>query len=172
MPDFTDQNVAKCPVPELNRIWIEDSFTWMISHFGQQVLQRPLLVPDVNHFPIKFNGQLSCAEEAMKIIAHQMEVSPEIVKLHVYQEGLREIAMGTGRIFLEQVDGQKYSSGLYHGSDDDGLFHIGLEKKTLTDPEKLIAVLAHELAHIKLLGEKRIKKNNEHLTDLTTVFLG
>src|SRR5258708_16168780 len=38
--------------------------------------------------------------------------------------------------------------------------------------EGLIATIAHELAHIKLLGEERMSKNNEPLTDLTTIIFG
>jgi len=88
--------------------------------------------------------------------------------LHVYNEGIHS----TSQIFLQSVEGEKYSSGIYHGSDENGIFHIGLETKALADPLKVIGVLAHELSHLKLLGEKRIQKNNEHLTDLTTVFFG
>jgi hypothetical protein len=36
----------------------------------------------------------------------------------------------------------------------------------------MVATLAHEIAHIKLLGEGRINQNDERLTDLTTVVFG
>ena len=36
----------------------------------------------------------------------------------------------------------------------------------------MVATLAHELAHIKLLGENRIEANDEKLTDLTTLIFG
>jgi len=36
----------------------------------------------------------------------------------------------------------------------------------------MVAVLAHEIAHIKLLGEDRLATNNEPLTDLATIFFG
>ena len=42
----------------------------------------------------------------------------------------------------------------------------------MTDPENLVATLAHEFAHIKLLGENRIDNNDEYLTDLLTVVFG
>jgi hypothetical protein len=58
------------------------------------------------------------------------------------------------------------------GKKEDGKYHIGLESKYLNKPEQMIATLAHELAHIKLLGEERLKKNNETLTDLTTIIFG
>jgi hypothetical protein len=36
----------------------------------------------------------------------------------------------------------------------------------------MIATLAHEIAHIKLLGENRMEENDETITDLTTIFFG
>lgn len=36
----------------------------------------------------------------------------------------------------------------------------------------MVATLAHEIAHIKLLGEERMEINNEPLTDLTTIIFG
>jgi hypothetical protein len=47
-----------------------------------------------------------------------------------------------------------------------------LDSALLTNGEKLIATVAHELAHVKLLGERRIEENDEPLTDLTTVLFG
>lgn len=55
---------------------------------------------------------------------------------------------------------------------EDGKYEILLSTKQLLDPESLVATLAHEIAHIKLLGENRIHENNEYLTDLTTVIFG
>jgi hypothetical protein len=36
----------------------------------------------------------------------------------------------------------------------------------------MVATLAHELAHVKLLGENRIEDNDEKLTDLTVLIFG
>jgi len=36
----------------------------------------------------------------------------------------------------------------------------------------MVAVLAHEIAHIKLPGENRMEENDERITDLTTIFFG
>jgi hypothetical protein len=77
-----------------------------------------------------------------------------------------------GRIFLKQEEGEKYSGGLYWGKQEDNKYHIGLEEKKLREPAEIVATLSHELSHIKLLGEKRLEKNNEPLTDLTTIVFG
>ncbi|MEX0966516.1 MAG: hypothetical protein WD077_04710 [Bacteroidia bacterium] len=53
-----------------------------------------------------------------------------------------------------------------------GKYHIALDRGNLQRPEILVATIAHELAHVKLLGEKKLETNDEYLTDLTTVFFG
>jgi len=61
---------------------------------------------------------------------------------------------------------------LYFGRNEQGKYEILIEKKNLTNPENLVATLAHEFAHIKILGEKRLEINDEPLTDLTPVVFG
>ena len=54
-------------------------------------------------------------------------------------------------------------------------FVISLESSQLTDPMSLVATVAHELGHVRLLGEARIHggfEDHEPLTDLLTVFFG
>jgi hypothetical protein len=53
--------------------------------------------------------------------------------------------------------------------------HISIEEKLLTNPTNLIATIAHELGHARLIGENRLSddyENHELLTDLTTIFFG
>jgi hypothetical protein len=52
---------------------------------------------------------------------------------------------------------------------------IKLEKSNFDRPADLVGIMAHELAHQRLLGEKRYPRDNfdnELLTDLTAVFHG
>jgi hypothetical protein len=52
---------------------------------------------------------------------------------------------------------------------------IWIEISNLKEPLSLAATMAHELAHVELLGRKRItaeEEDHEPLTDLLTVFLG
>ena len=70
------------------------------------------------------------------------------------------------------MEGEKYAGGRYLGKGEDGKFHIALEERKLPQPEFMVATLAHELAHIKLLGEERLEENDEQLTDLTAIVFG
>jgi hypothetical protein len=54
-------------------------------------------------------------------------------------------------------------------------FIVRIDTSGLDDPMGLVGTLAHELAHVRLLGESRIMSevyDNELLTDLTVVFFG
>ncbi len=73
---------------------------------------------------------------------------------------------------IDKDSEDKFSAGLYFDKNEQGKYEIFIEKKNLLNPENLVATLAHEFSHIKILGEKRLDFNDEALTDLTTVVLG
>jgi hypothetical protein len=165
-----------CPVSEQNRLWLEEAFLLLLDFFGKENTQhRKVLIPHHANFPIQYNGTEQSAYETMKIVAIQMDVPFDSIELGFYDDGVNEISTGSpmgGRIFLEAEKGYQSPAGLYGGSGQSGKYEIWLNRKQLSEPESLVATLAHEIAHIKLLGENRIEENNEYLTDLTTVIFG
>ncbi|HVA98626.1 MAG TPA: hypothetical protein VNG53_06995 [Bacteroidia bacterium] len=170
---FGNNKEEELPVNDEARQWIERATLWLINSFGEDsIKKRKILTPHHSNFPIKYNGEHQTAIDTMKIIAEQMEINPNDIQLDIYTEGQTEVGTGASRIFMQQVEGEKYSGGLYWGKQDDNKYHIGLEEKKLKEPLDMVATLSHEFSHIKLLGEKRIEKNNEPLTDLTTVIFG
>ncbi len=165
----------KCPVTEENRVWLEDSFHFLLDLFDREkVKTRKQLIPHHSDFPIRYLGNAETAFSTMEIVAKQMEVLPQDIHLDFYDHGMKAISTGGpfgNRIFLE-TEKDKSSAGLYWGRQEDNKYHIWLERKKLKQPENMVAVLAHEIAHIKLLGEKRIENNDEKLTDLVTIIFG
>src|SRR5687767_5570721 len=104
-----------------------------------------------------------------------MDVDFEVVQLELYEDNIREIRGDMGYSIFTEVDPfseEKLSTGLYFGKNSDGKYDVFIEKALLFDPEGMVATLAHEFAHIKLLGENRIETNHEDLTDLTPVVFG
>lgn len=149
-------NDATPPIDEATRHWMEDIFLWLIDTFGEeQIRSRQTLRPDPRDFPVKYDGTYEAALETMHIVATQMEVDPESIALNLFLKDDDTIGAG----------------GLYRGPQD-GKYYIDIEVGMLRDPMSLVAVIAHEIAHIKLLGEGRIEGNNEQLTDLTTIIFG
>ncbi|MDO6432662.1 hypothetical protein Q4E93_18800 [Flavitalea sp. BT771] len=165
-----------CPVSEHSRLWLEDALLILLDLFGKEnVQQRRVLTPHHSHFPISYDGTEASAYETMKIVAAQMDVPFESITLDYYDGHVQEVSTGSpfgGRIFLQSREDDKNASGLYWGQTEDGKYEIWLNRENLTKPESLVATLAHEIAHIKLLGENRINVNNEPLTDLTTIIFG
>jgi hypothetical protein len=171
----------KCPIPEERREWLEYAFGWLVVAFGEQAIRsRRVLIPHYTDFPVRYNGELQSALDTIGIVARQMEIDPNEIELFIYTEGVREVSTGgpfgntlyTTGSGSGSGDGLKFSSGRYFGREVDGKYHIALEEGKLKQPEFMVAVLAHELSHIKLLGEGRLEENNEQLTDLNTIIFG
>ena len=165
-----------CPVSERSRLWLENAFLLLLIFFGKEnTQQRPVLTPHHSDFPIQYGGTEETAFDTMKIVAAQMEVPFDSIQLAFYDDEMREVSTGSpfgGKIYLGALKEDQIASGVYLGQTEDGKYELWLNRKNLSEPESLVATLAHEIAHIKLLGENRIKENNEPLTDLTMVIFG
>ena len=165
-----------CPISEDRRIWLEKAFLLLLDFFDKEnTQQRKILTPHHSSFPIRYDGSEQTAIDTLKIIALQMEVPFEEIHLNFYNENVKEISTGSpfGQgIFLNTEKDDDGAAGLYWGKGEEGKYILSLVRSKLKQPENMVATLAHEIAHIKLLGENRIDKNDEKLTDLTTVLFG
>ncbi|PQO33066.1 hypothetical protein [Blastopirellula marina] len=64
---------------------------------------------------------------------------------------------------------------MYSEVEEAGYYRIQLNVDGLNDPLSVVATLAHEIGHVRLLGEDRVSReehDHEPLTDLLTVYLG
>ena len=149
-----------CPVDEENRVWLEKSFSHLLDIFGRPATKnRRVLIPDRSCFPVRFDGSERAAFEALEIVSKQMEVPFEKIRIDFYDEQLRYITEGT-------------PGGLYWGKQEADTYEISIARELLDEPEELVATIAHEISHIKLLGENRMEENDEKMTDMTTMFFG
>lgn len=159
-PAIRAYDAAACPVDEDTRIWLELSFKKLLEIFGSsETVARKILIPEKAHFPVRYDGSEASAFATLAIVAGQMEVPAARIKLDFYDEQLMRITEGS-------------PGGLYWGKGDNDVYEISLVRELLDDPEKMVAVIAHEIAHIKLLGEEKIAENDEPLTDMATIFWG
>jgi hypothetical protein len=170
---FKKDNNA-CPLSEETRVWLENSLIWLINQFGEQkLLSVTTLLPTQEHFPVKFDGTEQMARDIMAIVARQMDVDANGISLDFYNQQLLEITGDGGfTLYGQPYEDESYSAGQYAGKDENNKFSIAIELGQLKKPEDLVATFAHEIAHIKLLGEGRMEENHEDLTDLVTVFFG
>ncbi|MEO6540778.1 MAG: hypothetical protein ABIN74_07315, partial [Ferruginibacter sp.] len=166
----------ECPIDLETRLWMENAFLWLAEQFGQEnIVTKPMLFPTPHHFPIHYDGSIETLIKTAEIIANQMEIDVNEINLDIYSQNIQEFKGDLGhRIWTEfdKTSEEKLSAGLYFGKNEQGKYDVFIEKTNLSDPENLAATLAHEFAHIKLLGEERIEFNDESLTDLTPVIFG
>jgi hypothetical protein len=155
---------------------MENSFLWLATQFGHDnIATKPMLHPTHEHFPIRYDGSKQSLIETAEIVARQMQININEINLETYDENIQEFSGDLGHRIWTEVDNnsdEKLIAGLYFNKNDQGRFDIFIEKSNLTDSENLVATLAHEFSHIKILGEKRLDFNDELLTDLTPVVFG
>jgi len=153
---------------------MENSLIWLMNKFGEDIiLAIKTLTPTPNDFPIHFDGTQQVGFDLLTIVSKQMDLDLQEISLAFYDQGLFEYRGEMGLTMVgQQYEDENYSSGVYSGVNSEGKFSISIEVGQLKEPDRLIATLAHELAHVKILGKGLLKENDEYLTDLVTVFYG
>jgi tetratricopeptide (TPR) repeat protein len=95
-----------------------------------------------------------------------MGISTNRVELRFYKVGDRRLL----NYFKDDWAG---AAGLYQEREERAVVQI--EESQFSDPLALVVTFAHELAHVRLLGDRRLQRDEadgELVTDLLTVFLG
>jgi len=164
----------KPTVTQDDKNWIEEAFLWLEQQYGSDFLKNVRTIePTREFFPFEFNGKEESAEHATKIICDFMQIIDVKIDLHYFSDKPQELNEGivttqSNEIFYNEnrnVLGTYTEEGINH-------YSIGIEQENLKNPINLISTLAHELSHLKLLGEGRLEENDEELTDLNTIALG
>jgi hypothetical protein len=166
-----------CPVSPEQRDWIERSMRWYVREFGEPVVHRPVVLPTTDFLPESYDASNYQIHRLYNRICSLMGVDPRHVELRLRDrldqgsssdQGERRI-VGRYRtppyLRLRFLDTKLWL----------GRPFIEIERAQTADPVRLVAVLAHELAHRRLLGEDRVtteQPDHERLTDLLTVYLG
>ena len=173
---FSKKNNNECPIDPEMRLWMENSFLWLATQFGHEnIAAKPMLYPTPEHFPIRYDGSNESLAKTAEIVARQMEIDINEINIDTYEQNIQEFSGDFGHRIWTEIDkdsDEKLAAGLYFDKNDQGKYDILIEKKNLNEAENLVATLAHEFSHIKILGEKRLNFNDEQLTDLTPVVFG
>jgi hypothetical protein len=156
-----------CPVDEAMCKWIEYRMQWLANEFGIKTWwNAPAVMPTNEFFPDRYDRSEHAVIQMMNRVCGFMSIDPENVTLRLYSESP---GLAPGGEYVVQGRG---TAGLYSRQEK----HVVMvEVGGIEDPETLVATLAHELCHARLLGEDRVTGNeedHEQLTDLATVFFG
>lgn len=160
----------KCPVEPDDQTWIEDSFGWLIEEFGVETfLNVTVVLPTDDFFPEPFSPDPDDVRVLVDRVCNYMGVEPTKIDLELFADPDRE--------FRQAVRGVEGSSGGRCGSYQQrrGRTVIAIDEAQCNDPNNLVATVAHELGHVRLLGEARLHagyEDHEPMTDLLTVFFG
>jgi hypothetical protein len=164
----------RCPVQERERAWIEESIDWLRGEFGVAPLNVPVILPTSEYFPPPFSGSDADVRALVRSVARYMGVQADVdvrfsEDFDDAENLMRLFPGGTGTFRSSGV------AGAYTHADADGLHVVTLDRSNVGEPERLLAVIAHELGHVRLFGERRMsadRPDHEPLTDLATVYLG
>ena len=159
------------PVRAEQREWIENSFELLTQLFGSERLQKaPLVLPSEQFFPLKWEPTEEWANYAFDRVCMLMGVERERVQLEFMVDPWADLRQAG--VHLETT---RNAAGLYSEIQSTSLAQITIKRSLFDKPEKMVAVMAHELAHVLLLGDGKITRDRERmeeLTDLMTVFSG
>ncbi|MDB5389096.1 MAG: hypothetical protein JWM11_4742 [Planctomycetaceae bacterium] len=157
-----------CPVDRCTKSWIEERLAWLASEFGGDVFSRRAVVfPDEDFFPDKYDQSEKSVRVLLDRVCTYMDANPDHVELRLFSN---PVDFG---LVNENGHAVPMAAGWYEEQNRRTI--IRLEKSQLGDRMSLIGTMAHELAHLRLLGERRVFPDifdNELLTDLTVVFHG
>ncbi|WP_405133107.1 hypothetical protein [Nocardia sp. NBC_01388] len=158
----------RCPVGELERLWVEEMMSWCAAQFGPRTLRTPVILPTPDFFPGAYTGTEQEIRSLVGNVSRYMGVGRDriVVELHSDADIL--------------PDNLAFLAGSTHGEAghyrvEHGRAVVSIDMAHMRSPVTLVATVAHELAHERLLGERRIDRSrhdNEQLTDLATVYLG
>jgi len=155
----------QCPVDPAAKKWVEARLHWLSREFGRDTFtRRAMILPTADFFPDPLDNSIQSVRNLLDRVGKYMDADLSLVRLELYTNpgdpGLVEEFTTTYVGFYEESPGKTV---------------IYLETSQLLTPLHLVATMAHELAHLRLMGEGRLTDeefDNELLTDLTAVFYG
>jgi hypothetical protein len=152
----------------MTREWIEKRWRWLTDEFGSDLMiESATVLPTNEFFPDEYNPRDEDTVRALfDRVCEYMHVPRDLVDLELFSEDRRP------HMVNEHGHALGGAAGLY---EEGARTKIKLEHNQLAEPMVLVGTIAHELAHVRTLGEDRISPDafdNELVTDLTVVFHG
>ncbi|MFD8756010.1 hypothetical protein ACFV0O_34295 [Kitasatospora sp. NPDC059577] len=159
----------KCPVGPDERVRVEESMAWLAAEFGRDVLCRAPVLPTAEFFPGPYRGSDEDIRSVITRICGYLDVAPDRLTIEIEPDD-GEHVMVAG---LDLARRSRSAAGHYRR--ENGRPVIAVDQRQAARPVALVATIAHELGHVRLLDEQRIpadRRDHEPLTDLLTVHFG
>jgi hypothetical protein len=157
-----------CPCDPAAKAWVENRLQWLNEKFDDHAFNgRRMVLPTSEFFPDRYDWSKRAVRNLLDRVCGYMDVVPDLVALKFVADKEKIWLVNEGGHYLPHAAGT-YEEG-------ERKFIIRIDESGLGDPMGLVGTIAHELAHVRLLGEGRVlgeDYDNELLTDLTVVFFG
>ncbi|MCR9248914.1 MAG: hypothetical protein NXI20_00765 [bacterium] len=151
--------------------WLISVFDWFEDKFKLKIEDMEMYPPTTNFIGFKYQGTTDDVINMVELVREKMMVRKSSrIEVYFYDE-FQRMEFTDEAIISNYEEGTQLSNGQY-SKDLLGIYQIGIERSLIKNPILLIATIAHEIAHIKLLGERKIKENDEPLTDVITSLFG
>lgn len=146
----------KPPLDTGEKMWVEGRMRWLAGKLGlRRLLDSEMILPEPRYFPDTYRGTHDDTRRIFDRVCGYMGLEPGRFDLDIRPDAAMPDA-----------------AGRYRRGDRP---RIELAESQLADPERLVATIAHELAHDILLGGGLLawdEPDHEEVTDLLPVFLG
>lgn len=158
-----------CPCDPAAKAWVENCLAWLSEQFPESALNsKPVVLPTAEFFPDAYDRSHRTVRCLLDRVCRYMNVAPDSIAM--------ELTAETPHFWLVNNEGMSLPTG-NAGTFQEGenQFIIRINEAGLDNPMELVGTIAHELAHVLLLGRRRCDPDNydnELLTDLTAVHLG
>ena len=167
----------RCPVSPAQRAWIEQSMRWCVVNFGEEAARRPVAEPTPEFLLAPYTATAYQVGTLFASVCALMGVRARDVDFRLLD---RVTAASRPEAVGRRTVGCYRRRDVHLRGSGRRLFWLGrgrieVDRAEAVDPARLVAILAHELGHERLIGEGRVtwaQPDQERLTDLLTVYLG
>lgn len=147
--------------------WIDKKIEWLINKMGKDYLESK---QNIALWDVLKKNEVETIEEFEYIVAFitkQMDITEKIKFFNIdsnkdHRSMISKIGFGS---YEDNIPG-----GLY--INESGEISIGIRDDLYSASIEMVAIIAHELCHLVLLHKMALKRNDEKLTDMLTVFFG
>ncbi|MGW3042212.1 hypothetical protein ACWC9T_19765 [Kitasatospora sp. NPDC001159] len=142
---------------------------WLTAEFGRDVLNRDPVLPTAEFFPGPYEGSDEDIRSVIAQLCGYLDVAPNRLTIEIEPDD------GEQAMVADLNLAHKSRSAAGHYRRENGRPVIAIDQRQAARPVALVATIAHELGHVRLLDEQRIptdRRDHEPLTDLLTVYFG
>lgn len=159
----------KCPCDPHAKAWVEYRLKWLSQQLPESAFSKDkqVVTPMHEFFPVRFDGTDGAAEDLLDYVCMYMGVNRRAVDVEYVDKAPTMHLVNEDGLAVGRTAGTFQSGHRIH--------RLTIDRSEFANVEGLIGTMAHELAHVRLLGEERLDPtvfDNELVTDLTTVHLG